>query len=685
EATQSCDYGDRNACVNCPATGIQNFPVSGSCTQFIQCIEGSQFPRECPPGTAFDSNSGQCNLASAVNCIACPAEDDPANPTFIPDATDCRKYFICVGGSGIEQICPEGTSFNPSLNVCDLPDRVQCPAVPVLLQASQASNGALCQNNRGMTFEPVPNKCSSYIMCLNSLPYEMSCPPGKSFDKTAKLCMNTGEAKCLYDLKSLCGGTTFDVNTVAYPNDCSKYLLCIYNEVYEIECSPHQKYDTRTNRCVDANKALCENDGPVISEPNPFINPCADNVGVNMVPDPSNCQRYFTCINTQSFPNTCPGNQIFDIVSKSCGPVKQSTCIHDVAPAPQSPPPPPPPPPPPSPSPSPTPSPRPPAPAPSNPNNPCRNNNGITYKPHAIDCTRYFMCMDTQSIERSCPSGQVFDIYVKACESTSVCILDQKPSEPIPTTLPPSPTTPSPAINPCANNVGIAYLPHPQDCNRYYMCMDSQALERSCAFGEIFDIYKTTCGPSETSSCILNPTPTSTPGDIPKPPTSPPNLNPLFVCPEPTGNFPHPTNCNLYYLCINSQSFQRECGPNLVFDIQIMQCNRPEDSICQADLVTPPTADTTTVQQGPDLAALCAALSMDSLVELAYPGECSSYIVCLDRQYIATEVCPAGLHHNPILSVCDSPDQAECLDYICQNNPEGSQINIASINSCQRF
>ena len=481
----------------------------------------------------------------------------------------------------------------------------------------------------------------------------MSCPPGKSFDKTAKLCMNTGEAKCLYDLKSLCGGTTFDVNTVAYPNDCSKYLLCIYNEVYEIECSPHQKYDTRTNRCVDANKALCENDGPVISEPNPFINPCADNVGVNMVPDPSNCQRYFTCINTQSFPNTCPGNQIFDIVSKSCGPVKQSTCIHDVAPAPQSPPPPPPPPPPPSPSPSPTPSPRPPAPAPSNPNNPCRNNNGITYKPHAIDCTRYFMCMDTQSIERSCPSGQVFDIYVKACgskqtstcildinpcdknmgiaykphpsdctlyymcmdtqaidrscgsgqifdieklacgpESTSVCILDQKPSEPIPTTLPPSPTTPSPAINPCANNVGIAYLPHPQDCNRYYMCMDSQALERSCAFGEIFDIYKTTCGPSETSSCILNPTPTSTPGDIPKPPTSPPNLNPLFVCPEPTGNFPHPTNCNLYYLCINSQSFQRECGPNLVFDIQIMQCNRPEDSICQADLVTPPTAGT---------------------------------------------------------------------------------------------
>uniref|UniRef100_A0A182K8X5 Chitin-binding type-2 domain-containing protein n=1 Tax=Anopheles christyi TaxID=43041 RepID=A0A182K8X5_9DIPT len=645
EASQSCDYGDRNACVNCPPTGIKNFGVSGSCTKFIQCIEGVHFSRECPPGTAFDSVSGQCNLATVVNCVACPAVDDPQNPTFIPDAADCRKYFICIGGSGIPQLCPEGTNFNPSLQVCDLPANVQCPVTPVLLQTSQASNGPLCQNNRGMTFEPIPNNCNSYIMCLDSLPYEMTCSPGKSFDKIAKLCMNTSQAECLYDLESLCAGTSYGLNTVPYPNNCSKYLLCIFNEAYEIECSPHQRYDMRTNRCVDASEALCANDTPALSEPNPFINPCVDNVGVNLVPDPSNCQRYFTCVQTQSFPNTCPGNQIFDISSNSCKPVKQATCILDVNPSPQptSPPLPPPP--------SSTPSPSPPAPAPSNPNNPCRNNNGVSYKPHAIDCTRYYMCMDTQSIERTCPSGQVFDIYLTACsskqsstcildvnpcdnnngiaykphpsdctlyymcmdsqsidracasgqifdiyksacgpESSSTCILDQ-PVEPNPTTLPPSPTTQSPTNNPCANNIGISYLPHPQDCNRYYMCMDAQALERSCSFGEVFDIYKTSCGPSESSTCILNPTTTINPSDIPKPPTPPPNLIPLLTCPiTGTENIPHPTNCNLYFLCINGQAFERSCGPNLVFDIQINQCNRPEDSICAADLVTPPTA-----------------------------------------------------------------------------------------------
>uniref|UniRef100_A0A182SZG6 Chitin-binding type-2 domain-containing protein n=1 Tax=Anopheles maculatus TaxID=74869 RepID=A0A182SZG6_9DIPT len=209
----------------------------------------------------------------------------------------------------------------------------------------------------------------------------MACPPGKSFDRKAKLCMDNGEADCLFDFKALC--------------DDTGYLLCIFDEAYEIQCSPHERYDIRTNRCVDANQALCVYDTPSLSDPKPFVNPCADNVGFNLVPDPSNCQRYFTCIETESYGATCPGNQIFDIVSKGCAPVKQATCIRDVAPAPQPPPPPP----------SPTPSPRPPGP-PSSPNNPCRNNNGVTYKPHPIDCTRYYMCMDTQSIERTCPTDQ---------------------------------------------------------------------------------------------------------------------------------------------------------------------------------------------------------------------------------------------------------------------------------------
>uniref|UniRef100_A0A182SLG7 Chitin-binding type-2 domain-containing protein n=1 Tax=Anopheles maculatus TaxID=74869 RepID=A0A182SLG7_9DIPT len=129
DARQMCDYGDRNACVNCPATGIRNFPVSNSCTKFIQCIEGVQFERECPAGTMFDKAAEQCNVASAVQCVEvnCPAVDDPQNPVFVADPSDCQNYFICVSGEGVIQRCPTGTRFNPTLNVCDLETNVACP------------------------------------------------------------------------------------------------------------------------------------------------------------------------------------------------------------------------------------------------------------------------------------------------------------------------------------------------------------------------------------------------------------------------------------------------------------------------------------------------------------------------------------------------------------------------------
>uniref|UniRef100_A0A182SM52 Chitin-binding type-2 domain-containing protein n=1 Tax=Anopheles maculatus TaxID=74869 RepID=A0A182SM52_9DIPT len=110
-----------------------------------------------------------------------------------------------------------------------------------------------------------------------------------------------------------------------------------------------------------------------------------------------------------------------------------------------------------------------------------------------------------------------------------------------------------------------------------------------------------------------------------------------------------------------------------------------QESTTTEDTTSTAAVETTTVQEGVDLAALCAAQPTDSLVELAFPGECSMYVMCENRELVATELCPAGLHFNPILSVCDSPDHAECLEFVCQDNPVGSQVALASLNSCQRY
>ncbi|XP_058818645.1 probable chitinase 10 [Topomyia yanbarensis] len=65
---------------------------------------------------------------------------------------------------------------------------------------------------------------------------------------------------------------------------------------------------------------------------------------------------------------------------------------------------------------------------------------------------------------------------------------------------------------------------------------------------------------------------------------------------------PDPDDCRRYFLCIEEQAFPEECGPGLIFDVIVNQCNREEDSVCVKDLVTPPTpsiSSTSTVATPP--------------------------------------------------------------------------------------
>ncbi|ETN61749.1 hypothetical protein AND_006584 [Anopheles darlingi] len=432
ETLQICDFGDRNACVSCPATGVKTLPVTGSCTKYILCIEGRQTQLECPAELQFDPAIGQCNVASIVNCLElnCPATDDPNNPVILPNPNNCREYFVCVRGEPQSLMCPVNTFFNPDKRACDLEANVPCANPPPTPQDDSVAR--YCINNQGMTHKPIPNDCQRYVTCLHTDAYVISCPPGKSFDRMAKVCMDTAEAECLIDVRSLCRATTAEsMVTVAYPNSCSKYVLCVFGEAYEMQCASHELYDILTNRCVIAHEAHCDNYVPLLllDDPKPFAEPCAGNVGMTNAPNPNNCREYYMCINTESRPMTCPGNQIFDIYSLSCRPVMHATCIRDVAP------------PPPVPSP-----PNNPSPAPAD--GPCAGNAGINYLPHPADCSRYYMCMDTQSIERNCAVGEVFDIYTKQCllRSAGTCILD--PPAPPPPEPTPAPTAATPAPTP---------------------------------------------------------------------------------------------------------------------------------------------------------------------------------------------------------------------------------------------
>lgn len=97
EPQQTCDFPENVLnCFTCPETGFSRVPVSGSCTQFIQCSGGAASQLECPSPLHFDPLLSECNTAGDCVPNPCPAVDQPSNPIFVPHPTDCLLYVYVL-------------------------------------------------------------------------------------------------------------------------------------------------------------------------------------------------------------------------------------------------------------------------------------------------------------------------------------------------------------------------------------------------------------------------------------------------------------------------------------------------------------------------------------------------------------------------------------------------------------
>jgi hypothetical protein len=102
-----------------------------TCTQYVICYYGNVIERPCAPGLHFNANLEQCMLPQLAHCdlnYACPTVDDPFNPVYLPDASDCSKYFVCFRGSPIERECADGLWFDVEYSWCTVAEKVKCDA-----------------------------------------------------------------------------------------------------------------------------------------------------------------------------------------------------------------------------------------------------------------------------------------------------------------------------------------------------------------------------------------------------------------------------------------------------------------------------------------------------------------------------------------------------------------------------
>lgn len=114
-------------------------------------------------------------------------------------------------------------------------------------------------------------------------------------------------------------------------------------------------------------------------------------------------------------------------------------------------------------------------------------------------------------------------------------------------------------------------------------------------------------------------------------------------CPAVDGVFPvyleHESDCRLFYECSNGVKHLLSCPQTLYFNIKINVCDYPENVSCRNQE--------------------CPAVDGPFPVYLPHPTNCNLFYECSNGiKYLMS--CPAQLHFNVALNVCDYPQNAGC-------------------------
>ncbi|KAA0192448.1 Cuticle Protein CPAP3 [Hyalella azteca] len=124
--------------------------------------------------------------------------------------------------------------------------------------------------------------------------------------------------------------------------------------------------------------------------------------------------------------------------------------------------------------------------------------------PHPHDCTKYFHCANSVPYLKSCPHGQEYWGDMERCDWPEYAQCVASPEAPCDAiTAPPRPT-----VSSCKPSCPwpYAYMPHPQDCTKFYVCDgQSNAFESSCQAGLFYSMDTLRCDYPEVALCTAGP------------------------------------------------------------------------------------------------------------------------------------------------------------------------------------
>ncbi|KAM3955621.1 uncharacterized protein ACR2FA_010455, partial [Aphomia sociella] len=225
--------------------------------------------------------------------------------------------------------------------------------------------------------------------------------------------------------------------------------------------------------------------------------------------------------------------------------------------------------------------------------------------------------------------------------------------------------------------------PHEYDCTKFYYCEYGLrwTTPRDCAPGTEFSYEKQVCIHPTLANCTLPGVPPTDPPSetpsLPEEPSTEPCEDEILPngCPSDFNVhllLPHENNCSKFYYCVFGDKVERECPAGTHFNPKIQVCDWPENAGCESGnncngnctTGNPTTPAPVTEEDQPtepcEDGFLPNGCPADFDVHHLLPHEdCGKFYYCVFGEKVERD-CPAGLHFNVELQVCDWPNVAGC-------------------------
>ncbi|XP_046994268.1 mucin-19-like [Schistocerca americana] len=640
---------------DCPAVGTcpqyedensiaKHLPHATNCSQFCKCDHGKPVTFDCPAGLHFNPTLEVCDWPDQAGCSApsstanptpapsgdCPAvgtcpqyEDENSIAKHLPHATNCSQFCKCDHGKPVTFDCPAGLHFNPTLEVCDWPDQAGCSGGSASTAAPSSSTAA--PTSAATTAAPTAAPSSSTAAPTSAAttgaptaaPSSSTAAPTSAATTAAPTAAPSSTANPTPAPSGDCPAVGTcpqyeDENSIAkhlpHATNCSQFCKCDHGKPVTFDCPAGLHFNPTLEVCDWPDQAGCSG-------------------GSASTAAPSSSTAAPTSAATTAAPTAAPS-------SSTAAPTSAATTAAPTA-APSS-------------TANPT----------SAPSDDCpavgtcpqyEDENSIAkHLPHATNCSQFCKCDHGKPVTFDCPAGLHFNPTLEVCDWPDQAGCSAPSSTANPT---PAPSGDCPAVGTCPQyedeNSIAKHLPHATNCSQFCKCDHGKPVTFDCPAGLHFNPTLEVCDWPDQAGCSGGSASTAAPSSSTAAPTS--AATTAAPTAAPSSSTAAPTSA--------ATTGAPTAAPS----------SSTAAPTSAATTAAPTAAPSSTANPTPAPSGDCPAVGTCPQYEdensiakhLPHATNCSQFCKC-DHGKPVTFDCPAGLHFNPTLEVCDWPDQAGC-------------------------